>query len=168
MLNGNQGGASALPLSDREGSAFLITRREQTLNGHRLISGSQSGQYCFQINITCHRWGVATSRHVGQSGKVPVHTTKQAPVPLTWKLRSLHSAPHRSGKGVSFLLVFKCLIECFCYGSKAKSALAPPCTPTSFPGVSSNVPGWGSPWLCQHLVSPYCSVLPALGCEANG
>lgn len=41
-------------------------------------------------------------------------------------------------KGVSFLLVFKYLTECFCYGSKAKSALAPPCAHASSPGVSSN------------------------------
>lgn len=26
----------------------------------------------------------------------------------------------------------------------------------------------GSPWSSQHLVPPYCFVLPALGCEANG
>lgn len=35
-LSGHQAGASPLSLSDSEGSAFLVTGREEFLNGHHL------------------------------------------------------------------------------------------------------------------------------------
>lgn len=77
--------------------------------GLSLIGGSQSGQYCVQINITCYRWGEGTSKHLGgQSRKAPVHTTEHRPNAISIKagVTPLCLPSHQEGQA-SFLLVFK-------------------------------------------------------------